>query len=65
MRIAVTYDEGKVFQHFGRTEIFALYDTEGGEIKKSVITAPENGHSALAAQRARGGGCDRLRRRGR
>lgn len=48
MRIAVTYDEGKVFQHFGRTETFALYDVEGGEIKKSIISAPENGHSALA-----------------
>ena len=37
MRIAVTYEEGKVFQHFGRTELFKIYDVEGMEIKKSDV----------------------------
>jgi len=29
MRIAVTYKDGEVFQHFGHSEQFKLYDTEG------------------------------------
>ena len=29
--IAVTYDNGKVFGHFGHTENFKLYDTEDGK----------------------------------
>ena len=28
MKIAVTYDNGQVFQHFGHTEQFKLYDVE-------------------------------------
>ena len=30
MRIAVTYENGEVFQHFGHTELFRLYDVEEG-----------------------------------
>ena len=49
MKIAVTYDNGKVFGHFGHTENFKLYDTEDGKIKAMVVV-PTNGsgHSALA-----------------
>jgi len=32
MRIAVTYKDGEVFQHFGHSEQFKLYDTEGEKI---------------------------------
>ena len=49
MKIAVTYDNGKVFGHFGHTENFKLYDTEDGKIKAMVV-GPTNGsgHGALA-----------------
>lgn len=48
MKIAVTYENGQVFQHFGHTQMFKLY-----EIKDHEITATElldtkgSGHSAL------------------
>lgn len=49
MRIAVTYEDGKVFAHFGHTERFKLYDIEGGTVKNSVvISAVGSGHGALA-----------------
>lgn len=49
MRIAVTYEAGKVFQHFGRTEFFKIYDIEGTEIKKSGVYGSQGaGHGALA-----------------
>lgn len=37
MKIAVTYEDGEVFQHFGRTEQFKLYDIEDGKITGSQI----------------------------
>ena len=49
MRIAAAYEDGKIFQHFGHTECFKLYDVEGGQILSSqVIHAPAGGHGALA-----------------
>ena len=49
MKIAVTYDNGKVFGHFGHTENFKLYDTEDGKIKAMVVVPPNgSGHGALA-----------------
>lgn len=51
MRIAVTYEEnGQIFQHFGHTELFKVYDVENGQIVNSVVI-PTNGsgHGALAA----------------
>ena len=48
MRIAVTYDNGRIFQHFGRTEEFKVYDVEDGVIKSStVINTNGQGHGAL------------------
>ena len=48
-KIAVTYDNGEVFGHFGRTEAFKVYEVADGEIKSSeVITSNGAGHSALA-----------------
>ena len=49
MRIAVTYENGEIFQHFGRTEQFKVYDIENGEIKSTEIVGTNgNGHGALA-----------------
>ena len=49
MKIAVTYENGQVFQHFGHTKYFKLYDIADGKIEKSVVL-PTNGsgHGALA-----------------
>lgn len=49
MRIAVTYDNGKIFQHFGHTEQFKVYDIENGNIVKSeIVDTNGSGHGALA-----------------
>jgi len=49
MRIAVTYENGEVFQHFGHTEQFKLYDVENGEIvKDQIVDSYGSGHGALA-----------------
>ena len=49
MRIAVTYNNGNVFQHFGHTEQFKLYDIEDGKIiKTELIDTNGSGHGALA-----------------
>lgn len=48
MRIAVTYDNGNIFQHFGRTGQFKLYDIEDGKVVKSeIIGTNGSGHGAL------------------
>jgi predicted Fe-Mo cluster-binding NifX family protein len=52
MRIAVALDpaSGEVFQHFGHTGFFKLYDVADGKVVRSLtIAAPEAGHDALAA----------------
>lgn len=48
-RIAVTADEnGEIFQHFGHTRFFAIYDIKDGKISShSMIDAEGSGHSAL------------------
>ena len=49
MRIAVTYKDGEIFQHFGHTAQFKLYDVENGKIISSeVVDTNGNGHGALA-----------------
>ena len=49
MKIAVTYENGEVFQHFGHTEEFKVYDVEDGKVVSSkVIGSDGNGHEALA-----------------
>lgn len=49
MRIAVTYENGSVFQHFGHTAQFKLYDVENSQIVKSqVVDTLGSGHGALA-----------------
>ena len=50
MRIAVTYENGEVFQHFGHTEQFKLYDVEDGRIVlEQIVPTNGSGHGALAS----------------
>ena len=50
MKIAVTYENGQIFQHFGHSEQFKLYTVEAGEIVSSeIIDTNGSGHSALAS----------------
>ena len=49
MKIAVTYDNGNVFQHFGKTENFKVYEVEDNKVVSSeVIGSNGSGHGALA-----------------
>ena len=50
MRIAVTYENGEIFQHFGHTELFRIYDVEDGKVVHRMTIRPKNaGHEAMAA----------------
>lgn len=60
MKIAVTYDNGQVFQHFGHTEQFKLYVVnERGIVSSEVVDTNGQGHGALAGFLA-GAGADVL-----
>ena len=49
MKIAVTYENGMIFPHFGHTEQFKVYDTADGKITGTqVVSTNGNGHGALA-----------------
>ena len=49
MKIAVTYEGGSIFQHFGKTEAFKMYEVEDGKITSmQIVHAGGAGHSALA-----------------
>ena len=49
MKVAITYENGQIFQHFGHTEQFKIYDIEDGKIINSeVIDTNGQGHGALA-----------------
>ena len=49
MKIAVTYEDGEIFQHFGHSEKFKVYETDGRNILSSkVIDTAGSGHGALA-----------------
>lgn len=54
MKIAVPYDNGQIFQHFGRTEAFKLYTVQDGAVTQSqVVETGGTGHGALAGLLAR------------
>ena len=56
MKIAVTYENGSVFQHFGHTEQFKVYDISDGKIESSAVFGTNgSGHGALAGLLSRGG----------
>lgn len=49
MRIAVPYENGNIFQHFGRSEAFKLYDVADGAVTAAaVVSTNGSGHGALA-----------------
>ncbi|MBR5559240.1 MAG: NifB/NifX family molybdenum-iron cluster-binding protein [Oscillospiraceae bacterium] len=49
MKIAVTFENEQVFQHFGHTEFFKIYDVEDGKVTKAVVVSTAgSGHGALA-----------------
>lgn len=49
MKIAVTYENGEVFQHFGHSEQFKIYETDQSSILSSkVVDTNGSGHRALA-----------------
>ena len=49
MKIAATYDNGNIFQHFGKTEFFKVYEVEDNKVVSSeVIISNGTGHGALA-----------------
>jgi len=49
MKIAVTYENGQIFQHFGQTEQFKIYEvTDKKIISSQVISSEGNGHGSLA-----------------
>ena len=50
MKVAVTYENGQIFQHFGHSENFKIYETEGKNIVRAEVIGTDGaGHSALAA----------------
>lgn len=49
MIVATTHENGQVFQHFGHTEQFKIYDVEGGRIVAcKVVNTNGRGHADLA-----------------
>ena len=49
MKIAVSYENGKIFQHFGHTEQFKIYEIADGKIvREEVVNTNGSGHGALA-----------------
>ena len=50
MKIAVTYENGNVYGHFGHTAAFKVYEAENGKILSSqVVDTNGSGHGALAS----------------
>lgn len=50
MKIAVPYENGRIFQHFGSTERFKVYDIADGKVVAAATVGTDgNGHGALAA----------------
>ena len=49
LKIAVTYENGFIFQHFGHTAQFKVYETENGKVLNEKIWDTDgHGHGALA-----------------
>ncbi|UOO36763.1 NifB/NifX family molybdenum-iron cluster-binding protein [Oscillospiraceae bacterium CM] len=50
MRVAVTYENGLVFQHFGHAERFKIYDIDDGRVQAATtVNTNGSGHGSLAA----------------
>ena len=56
MKLAVTFEDGNVFQHFGKTENFKIYEIEDGKVTgSSILNCGGTGHEALAGLLAENG----------
>lgn len=50
MKIAITYENGEIFQHFGHTEQFKVYTVENGKVISSeLVSTNGSGHSSLGS----------------
>ena len=47
MKIAVTYENGQIFQHFGHSESFKIYEAEGKNIVRAEVIAVSYTHLTL------------------
>ena len=52
MKIAVTYEDGQVFQHFGHTAQFKLYEAQDGKILSSKVVDTNGGGAQMALAEA-------------
>ena len=49
MKLAIPYENGEIFQHFGHCENFEIFTVEDGKIQSSkVVSSAGQGHGALA-----------------
>lgn len=49
MKVAMTYLDGNIFQHFGRSEYFVIYTIESGNIiEKELVQISGHGHGSRA-----------------
>lgn len=49
VKIAVTYENGEIFQHFGHSQQFKIYEVEEGRVTaERVVDTNGSGHGALA-----------------
>ena len=49
LKIAVSYEDGQVFQHFGHCQQFKVYEVKGSSLQTSqILDASGSGHGALA-----------------
>lgn len=56
MKIAITYQNGEIFQHFGHSQQFKIYEIENNQIVDTqIIDTNDSGHGALAGLLARNG----------
>ena len=64
MKIAVTYNNGQIFQHFGHTETFKVYQVKDGKVASSaILDSSGSGHGALASLLRSQGVCGERRTR--
>ena len=53
MRVAVSYQDGEIGEHFGQAGMFAIYDYEDSDVnrctKRLIETGDRHGHEAMAA----------------
>lgn len=50
MKVAVTYENGMIFQHFGKTRYMKIFDIDGDNIKSfDIVSMGENSHHSIAS----------------